>query len=77
METNKPKKKIYAIVAIGIIAVLDICVFLFGLKKENEVPVEENTVVNYSCYNYIMDEMAKPQMYNENRIPQYDQEIYN
>lgn len=81
MENNKSKKTLCILLVIVLVAVLGFCVFMFskngGKTEENEIPVEENTVINYSCYDYIMDEMAKPQMYDEKWIPQYDQEIYN
>ena len=81
MENNKSKKTLYIILAIVLVAVLGFCVFMFSKNNEEnsntDEPIVENTVINYSCYDYIMDEMAKPQMYDEKWIPQYDQAIYN
>lgn len=79
MENSKPKKTVFIIVAIVLIALLAVGAFIYGGKNKgtDEAPVQENTVINYSCFDYIMDEMAKPQMYDEQWIPQYDQEIYN
>lgn len=81
MENNKSKKTLYIVLVIVLVAVLGFCVFMFSKNDEknpnSDEPIVENTVINYSCYDYIMDEMAKPQMYDEKWIPQYDQAIYN
>jgi len=66
------------------IVVILIITAVLVFNSRNKAGDDDNTSiftpsgeVTYSCYDYIMDTMAAPQVYDEQWIPQYDFELYN
>jgi len=79
MERKKNRKWII----MSIVVVLIITAVLV-INSRNKAGDDDNTSiftpsgeVTYSCYDYIMDTMAAPQVYDEQWIPQYDFALYN